>query len=114
MIYHITSGIAWSAAQKNGAYTADSLTAEGFIHCSKLDQVLRVADTWYTGKTGLLLLEIDEARLGSEVRWEPGTDKPDEKFPHVYGPLNLDSVTGIYEFKPGPDGHFTLPPSLTR
>jgi uncharacterized protein (DUF952 family) len=113
MIYHITSKISWLGAQKSGAYSADSLKGEGFIHCSKANQILRVADTWYTGQRGLVLLEIDPTRLKPEVRWEPGTDKADELFPHIYGPINLDGVTKVLDFEPDPGGHFTLPLALT-
>jgi uncharacterized protein (DUF952 family) len=110
VIYHITSRTSWLAAQKSGEYTADSLAAQGFIHCSKADQVVRVANTWYAAQHGLVLLEIDETRLKPEVRWEPGTDKPDELFPHIYGPLNLDAVSQVYSFEPDRNGQFSLPP----
>jgi uncharacterized protein (DUF952 family) len=114
MIYHITSRTSWLDAKKNGAYTADSLATQGFIHCSKADQIVCVANTWYSGQRGLVLLEIDETRLKPEVRWEPGTDKADELFPHIYGPLNVDAVTHVHDFDPDPSGHFFLPPSLNR
>lgn len=113
LIYHITSRAAWSAAQGLGVYTADSLASQGFIHCSKLGQVVRVAEAFYRGQTGLVLLEIDLTALRSEVRWEPGTDKPDELFPHIYGPLDLEAVCRALDFPPGPDGSFALPASLT-
>ena len=109
MIYHITSRTSWTDAKKSGAYAADSLATQGFIHCSKVDQVVRVANTWYTALRGLVLLEIDETRLRSEVRWEPGTDKPDDLFPHIYGPLNVEAVTCVHVFEPGADGKFILP-----
>jgi uncharacterized protein (DUF952 family) len=110
VIYHITSRTSWLAAQKSGEYTADSLAVQGFIHCSKANQVVRVANTWYTAQRGLVLLEVDESRLKSEVRWEPGTDKLDELFPHIYGPLNLEAVTQAYSFEPDSSGQFSLPP----
>ena len=114
MIYHIASRVMWSAAVESGAYTADSLKSEGFIHCSDIDQVLRVANTWYSGQHGLVLLIIDPGRLVPEVRWEPGTDKPEELFPHLYGTLNPDAVTEILDFEPDRRGVFTMPFSLTR
>jgi uncharacterized protein (DUF952 family) len=113
MIYHITSRAAWSAAEKSGAYTTDSLKNEGFIHCSKIDQVLRVANTWYTAQHGLILLKIDPTRLTPEMRWEAGSDKPDELFPHLYGAINLDAVVEIIDFEPDNNGIFILPSSLT-
>jgi uncharacterized protein (DUF952 family) len=108
-IYHITSREAWEAARKVGEYAADSLTEQGFIHCSKIDQVLRVANSLYHARTDLLLLEIDPERIRVEVRWEPGADKPDELFPHIYGPLNLEAVKRVLDLPPGSDGNFTLP-----
>jgi len=112
-IFHLTSRTSWLAAQKAGAYIADSLAGEDFIHCSKVDQILRVADTFYAGQYGLALLTIDPSRLTSELRWEPGTDLTTELFPHVYGPINLDAVVLVSDFEPGADGKFHLPVSLS-
>ena len=112
LIYHITSRISWSAAQTGGLYSADSLASQGFIHCSKADQILRVANSYYADQHGLVILEIDLSKLASQVRWEPGTDKADELFPHIYGPLNLAAVVRVLDFEPGPDGKFHLPDSL--
>ena len=111
-ILHATSRTAWSAAQKSGLYTADSLAGQGFIHCSKADQILRVANAVFGGQHGLVILVIDPARLISEIRWEPGVDLATELFPHVYGPINLDAVVEVVDFEPGPDGLFSLPPKL--
>jgi uncharacterized protein (DUF952 family) len=112
LIFHATTRTAWSDAQKKGLYAADLLPGDGFIHCSKADQVLRVADSFFTGQHGLVLLVIDPALLSSELRWEPGVDLATELFPHICGPINLDAVVDVLEFEPGPDGKFHLPKSL--
>jgi uncharacterized protein (DUF952 family) len=109
-IYHITSRSAWLNAQAVGTYTADTLSSQGFIHCSKVEQVLSVANTVFHARTDLVLLEMDLKNLQSEIRWEPGVDKPDELFPHLYGPLNLDAVIRVLDMYPDPDGNFSLPP----
>lgn len=108
-IFHITSRKAWEQACIKGNYQADSLALEGFIHCSKLEQVLRVAESFYRGQKGLVLLVIDPARLLAKVRWEPGSDKPDELFPHIYGPINLDAAVIVVDFSENTDGNFILP-----
>lgn len=116
MIFHITSYEAWSEAEMNGEYLAESLKTEGFIHCSTLAQVLPVADLYYKGQTGLVLLVIEPALLSSDLKWEPpsgGTPPPGvpagDQFPHIYGPINLNAVRKVVDFDPNPDGSRTLP-----
>jgi uncharacterized protein (DUF952 family) len=111
-IFHITSRASWSAAHGSGAYSADSLAGEGFIHCSTEEQILRVANAFYSNQHGLVILMIDLSKLKPAVRWEAGTDKPDELFPHIYGPLNLEAVACVFDFEPGVDGKFHLPEAL--
>lgn len=110
-IFHITTAATWEAAQAAGDYRADSLTSEGFIHCSTRAQLLRTAERYYRGQAGLVLLAVDVARLAAELRYEEG--EPGELFPHLYGPLNLDAVRGAYSFPPQPDGSFRLPTELS-
>jgi len=116
MIFHITSYEAWSEAEMNGEYLAESLKTEGFIHCSTLAQVLPVAENFYKGQTGLVLLEIEPTLLSSDLKWEPpsgGTPPPGvpagDQFPHIYGPINLNAVLKVVDFDPNPDGSRTLP-----
>lgn len=111
-ILHVTRRTSWSAAKKSGNYAADTLKTEGFIHCSTREQVLRVANSIFAGQRGLVLLVVDPRRLRPEVRWEPGADKPEELFPHIYGPINQEAVVKVLDFKPGSDGLFVLPSSL--
>ena len=109
MIFHITSRSAWAVAQTNGFYSAPSLATEGFIHCSTPTQVVAVAERFYARQRGLVLLILDSDRIQPEVRYEAGTDKPDESFPHVYGTINLDAVTRVLDFEPDAAGRWTLP-----
>jgi uncharacterized protein (DUF952 family) len=97
-IFHIVSLDAWAAAQGAGEYRGDTLSTEGFIHCSRAEQVASVANAFYTGQVHLALLRIDPARVTSEVRDEPSGG---DVFPHIYGPLNLDAVVDVMAF--GPD-----------
>ncbi len=110
MICHITSKTAWKQAQKLGFYRADSLETEGFIHCSRLTQVLWVADAFYRGQTGLVLLYIDPEQVNVEIRYETVEGGPIENdFPHLYGALNLDAVVRVVNFEPDAQGQFQLP-----
>lgn len=115
LIYHITRRADWQAALTAGMYRASSLDSEGFIHCSTAAQVCAVADAFYTGQTDLVLLCIDPDRLAADLRWEPPAPPSagiEGTFPHVYGPINLDAVSRVVDFPPGPDGRFALPPDV--
>jgi uncharacterized protein (DUF952 family) len=108
-ILHITTTTLWNVAQRLGRYSAPSLATEGFIHCSMPSQVVAVAERFYAGQHGLVLLVLDLKQIQPEVRYEAGTDKPDELFPHIYGPLNLDSVVCVLDFEPDLTGNWILP-----
>lgn len=110
LILHITHKQDWADAQRNGFYSAPSLASDGFIHCSTPEQVVAVAERFYAGQRGLVLLILDSKRIQAEVRYEAGTDKPDELFPHVYGTINLDAVTRALDFEPDHAGRWSLPP----
>lgn len=90
-IYHITTADAWEKAQLEGAYTADSLATEGFIHCSTTDQVAGVLDRYYKGQTGLVKLTIDKSKVTSPLIFELATSI-NEVFPHIHGPINLSAI----------------------
>ena len=116
MIYHITSRATWDEAQQRGDYRAESLEIEGFIHCSTPSQVLPVAENFYKGQSGLILLVIDPTFLSSALKWEapsggtPPPGVPDgDSFPHIYGPINLDAVVKILDLETDSHYKFILP-----
>lgn len=105
-IYHICQRKDWEAAQEMGFYRADSLESEGFIHCSRDDQVAEVANFIFKGMEDLVLLHIDVDKLQAEIRWEGSVG---DVFPHIYGPIGLDAVTIVNDFAAGEDGIFSFP-----
>jgi uncharacterized protein (DUF952 family) len=112
IIMHVTKRDAWTEAQAIGSYRAASLDTEGFIHCSRPDQAIAVANFIFRGQSDLVILGIDEAKVISEIKYDyPLGGK--EPYPHIYGPLNLDAVTQVVDFDPLPDGTFELPESLS-
>ena len=114
-IFHVALASDWHAAQTSRAYhisTRDRTLADvGFIHASYARQVAGVANAYYAGVRGLVLLVIDRQRVLAPVRDEhvSGTN---DAFPHIYGPLNLDAVVDVLPFEPAEDGTFSLPNQL--
>ena len=107
-IFHITKRDEWDRAKQAGTYEAPSLASEGFIHCSTIDQVIQTANRLFRDQRGLVLLEIDTDRVGAEIKYE-NCEGGRENFPHIYGPLNPESVARVIPFEPGEGGLFVMP-----
>jgi uncharacterized protein (DUF952 family) len=115
-LFHLCTTDEWEAARRSGERRPPSLDAQGFVHLSSREQVHLPANRLFAGRGDMVLLQLDAARLGAPVRWEPGveTDPESMTFPHLYGPLPVDAVTSITPYRPGSDGRFAaLPPSAT-
>jgi uncharacterized protein (DUF952 family) len=93
-ILHITTPELWAAGVRLGRYEHPSLSREGFIHCSTHEQLEATLLRHFAGQDRLIALEIDPALLSSALRWEASHGEP---FPHIYGPLNLDAVSGTFD-----------------
>lgn len=110
-LLHLCSDIQWRSAQELGFVGADSLETEHYLHLSTRQQVQLPANRLYAGRTDLVLLCIDPARLSSEIRWEPGVSEDPESmhFPHLYGPLPTSAVTAVLDYQPDAGGTFRPP-----
>ncbi|MEH3141223.1 MAG: DUF952 domain-containing protein [Mycobacterium kyogaense] len=111
---HLCTADEWATAQRCGAHHPPSLSDVGFVHLSAPHQVHLPANRLYAGRTDLVLLHIDGARVLSPVRWEPGVpaDPDGMEFPHLYGELPIAAVIRVTPYRPGSDGLFApLPPS---
>ncbi len=111
-ISHIISKAAWERARAAGIYQPESLVREGFIHCSRPEQVVATANRFYRGQRDLLLLIIECDRVTAEVR-DDFVAAENQTFPHIWGPLDLDAIVGVVPFVPDADGKFEgLPAEL--
>ena len=93
-IYHITTTQAWEDAQAKQSYLPKDFAKEGFIHCSIERQIEGVLERFYQGQNDLVKLKIEKAKVQRPVIFELADDL-NELFPHIYGPLNLDSVVEV-------------------
>jgi uncharacterized protein (DUF952 family) len=110
-IYHITTKEEWQQARLIQAYMADSLSSQGFIHCSTREQILGTANSYFKGKKNLVILCIEADRVKSPIKYEHPEGDP-RSFPHIYGPLNIKAVLYAVDFPPEADGNFKLPKEL--
>ncbi len=107
-LLHLATPDEWQAHRAAGAITPS--VAE-FVHLSTPDQVGLPATRLFAGREDLLLLVLDPARIGVEVRFEPGvaTDPGSMRFPHAYGSIPTSAVVHVLAYRPGPDGTFGTP-----
>lgn len=111
IVLHITTAAEWDAARGAGEYRAPSLETEGFIHLSTPAQLLVPANERYAGRSDLVILLIDPSRLGSRLVFEDSY-RTGVAFPHVYGAIEIEAVTGTVAFPCRDDGSFALPPGI--
>lgn len=116
LIYHITTPDAWAEAQASGQVVAESLTTEGFIHCSRQKQLLNVANRFFPGVTGLVVLGVDEEGVLPWLVNEGPAGLSDpfaaDVFPHVYGPIPVAAVKVVAPLSLGENGRFQWPTEL--
>lgn len=91
-LFHITTRAAWDAARAAGAHRPPSLATEGFVHLSTERQWRYTLQRFFRGEPELVVLRVDPARVGCELRYERADG---DEFPHLYGALAVDAVVGI-------------------
>lgn len=97
MIFHLVDEEAWVRAVARGEYAPASLAQEGFVHLSTAAQVRGTFERFFAGRTDLLVLHVDEAKLTAPLKYE--ASEPGQLFPHHYGPLPLSAVAKVEAFK---------------
>lgn len=102
--YHLVPTQIWSARGAGEEYVPEAFDADGFIHCTNgLEPLVEVANLFYASdERDYEVLVLDATRIASEVRY----DDPDQKFPHIYGPLNTSAVIGRLRARRADDGTF--------
>lgn len=110
-ISHITTKEKWEEAKAKGYYEHESIEKEGFIHCSSIQQVMKVANNLYRGQQNLVLLLIDEDMVKPNIVWEDLYNL-NELYPHIYGVLNIEAVINKFDINPSADESFQLPLEL--
>ena len=95
IIYHIVTPETWAKFKDETEYEAESLTTEGFIHCSYRNQLDGVLERYYKNQAKVFVLHINPHLLTSDLIAEPSTNG--EVYPHIYGKINLNAVVETEE-----------------
>lgn len=86
LIYKIVTAQQWEAALASGVFSGAGIDlADGYIHFSTRAQVEETAAKHFHGKSGLLLVGVEEGSLGEKLVYE--ISRGGAPFPHLYAPL---------------------------
>ena len=111
LIYKICPESLWRIAEAAGRFDGAPVDrADGYIHFSTAAQVRETAARHFSGQAGLLLVAVDPAQLGDDLRWEPS--RGGDLFPHLYASLPISAVRRVEDLPLGPDGHHAFPPGI--
>jgi uncharacterized protein (DUF952 family) len=107
-IYKVMTEAAFEASWSQGRFagSADDV-CDGFIHFSAAHQLAGTLAKYFAGQEGLVLLAVDPARLGPDLKWE--ASRGGALFPHLYAPLDLSAVLWAEPLTLGRDGSHVLP-----
>jgi uncharacterized protein (DUF952 family) len=108
LVYKIVRRPEWEAAEKSGAFSGSADDArDGYIHLSSAAQLRATFAKHFAGAGDVLLVVIESGRLGGALRWE--ASRGGEKFPHLYGPLDVRLAQSVVPIAHGPDGQPGFP-----
>ncbi|QBK29431.1 DUF952 domain-containing protein [Roseitalea porphyridii] len=107
-VYKIATRAEWADAEAAGRFDGAPIDIrDGYIHLSTAAQVRETAARHFAGQDGLVLIAVPAAALGAALRWEPS--RGGALFPHLYAPLDPDSVAWVKPLPLGDDGAHLFP-----
>ncbi len=111
-MFHLTLTSEWKAGWRDGQYRPARFSADGFVHCcDDAAATLKVAAAYFSrAPEEVLVVELDEALLGVEVKREAPVSvdgavhahHDGRRFPHVYGPIPAAAVVRVVPLRSFP------------
>jgi uncharacterized protein (DUF952 family) len=81
--------------------------ADGYIHLSTAGQLDETVDKHFAGQSDLHVAAVDLDAQGDTLKWEPS--RGGQLFPHIYGPLLLETVIAYGPLERDDQGKVRLP-----
>lgn len=111
LIYKICPEVLWRNAEATGFFQGAPVDlADGYIHFSTATQARETARKHFAGQDGLLLIAVDDWRLGDALRHEPS--RGGALFPHLYAALDPRMIRWVQPLPMRPDGDHAFPADL--
>lgn len=89
--YKVLTADEMAALERDGTFAGAPVdVADGYIHLSTADQLTATVDKHFAGRSDLHVAAVDLGSFGESLKWEES--RGGELFPHLYGPLLLETV----------------------
>lgn len=106
--YKVLTNEQMMALEHDGTFAgAPADLQDGYIHLSTAAQLTETVDKHFAGQENLHVAAVDLEALGDKIRWEES--RGGQLFPHIYGPLTLDTVVAYSALERLDDGTVRLP-----
>jgi uncharacterized protein (DUF952 family) len=106
--YKVLTAGQMAALERDGSFAGAPVDlADGYIHMSTADQLTETVDKHFAGQGDLHIAAIDLGSFGTALKWEES--RGGQLFPHLYGPLLLETVIAYSPVERAADGTVRLP-----
>ena len=106
--YKVLTGEQMAALERDGTFAGAPVDVQdGYVHLSTAAQLTETVDKHFAGQDDLHVAAVDLEALGDKIRWEES--RGGQLFPHLYGPLTLDTVVAYSPLEREDDGTVRLP-----
>ncbi|MGY4396121.1 uncharacterized protein (DUF952 family) [Sphingomonas sp. UYAg733] len=106
--YKVLTAEQMAALERDGTFAGAPVDlADGYIHLSTCEQLTETVDKHFAGQTGLHVAAVDLGSFGASLKWEES--RGGQLFPHLYGPLLLETLFAYGPLERNDDGTVRLP-----
>ena len=106
--YKVLTAEQMAALERDGAFAGAPVDLDdGYIHLSTAEQLTETVDKHFRGQSDLHVAAVDLGSFGETLKWEEA--RGGRHFPHLYGPLLLETVIAYGPLKRDDDGKVMLP-----
>ena len=106
--YKVLTAEQMAALEQDGRFDGAPVdVADGYIHLSTAAQLTGTLAKHFAGQSDLHVAAVDLGSFGESLRWEAA--RGGELFPHLYGPLLLETVVAYGPLERDGDGAVRLP-----
>lgn len=106
--YKVLTADQMATLEQDGTFVGAPVdVADGYIHLSTAAQLTETVDRHFAGQADLHIAAVDLGSFGGSLKWEES--RSGQLFPHLYGPLLLETVIAYGPLDRDDDGKVKLP-----